>query len=217
MSERDRGGEQVERARTAHWLRAMAVAIAVILLSAVLEYPLSELIQSRYPDRPKPPDLLFDLLPHWPMWQLVVEALYVGGAILLGVYVFRHARRRIPEIIAIYGLMEIGRALTMVLTPLAAPYDEVTHIGIEGVRNWGEFPSGHAATFLLYYLLVDERVSPGIKRALAVMLLAEIVALLISHSHYSVDIVGGLLLGYWVYHEYFDGQLFGPLKPFLRV
>ena len=201
----------------AHWVRAMAVGVAVMLASAALEYPMSELIQSRYPDRPKPPDLLFDLLPHWPSWQLVVEALYVGGAILLGVYVFRHAIRRIPEIIAVYGLMEIGRALTMVLTPLAAPYDEATHIGIEGVRNWGEFPSGHAATFLLYYLLIDERVSPRIKKVLAWMLAAEIVALLVSHSHYSIDIVGGLLLGYWVYHEYFDGRLFGWLKPWLKV
>lgn len=211
------GEPSAEGGRGRRWGRALAAAGMVMLASAVLEYPLSELIQSRYPDRPKPPDLLFDLLPHWASWQLVVEALYVAGAVLLGVYVFRHAIRRIPEIVAVYGLMEIGRALTMVLTPLAAPYDEATHIGIEGIRNWGEFPSGHAATFLLYYLLVDASVSPRIKKALLVMLAAEIVALLVSHSHYSIDIVGGLLLGYFVYHEYFEGRLFDWLKPWLKV
>lgn len=206
-----------ERPSRAHWVRALAVAAAVMLTSGVLQFLFSGLIHSRFPDRPRPPDLLFELLPHWPSWQLVVEGIYIAGAVLLGVYVFRHAVRRIPEIIAVYGLMEIGRTLIMVLTPLATPYDEATHIGIEGVRNWGEFPSGHAATFLLYYLLVDGDVSPGIKKALLVMLVAEILALLVSHSHYSIDIVGGLLLGYWVYHQYYNGRLFDWLKPWLKV
>jgi|GEM_PF-1964363 len=214
---REQDARTVEGADKKRWVRAMAVAAAVMLTSGVLAFAGSALIQYRYPDRARPPDLLFDLLPHWPSWQLVVEAIYVGGAILLGVYVFRHAVERIPEIIAVYGLMEIGRALTMVLTPLAVPYDEATHIGVEGIRNWGEFPSGHAATFLLYYLIVDETVSPRIKKALLVMMLAEVFALLVSHSHYSIDIVGGLLLGYFVYHEYFDKRTFDWLKPWLKV
>lgn len=200
-----------------HWVRALAVAAAVMLASGMLAFWGSSLIYSRFPDRPRPRDLLFELLPHWPSWQIVVEVIYVAGAVLMGVYVFRHALRRIPEIIAIYGLMEIGRALTMVLTPLAPPYDAATHIGIEGVRNWGEFPSGHAATFLLYYLIVDERVAPGIKRVLLALLFAEVFALIVSHSHYSIDIVGGLLLGYFVYHQYQSGRIFDRLKPWLRV
>ena len=213
----DRHSDSPENPGRTHWVRALAVGASVILLSAVVEYPLSDLIQSRYPDRPKPDDLLFNLLPHWPSWQFVVEAIYIAGAVLMGIYVFRHAIKRIPEILALFGIMELGRALTMVLTPLAAPYDEATHVGVEGVRNWGEFPSGHAATFLLYYLIVDEEVSPGIKKALRIMLFAEIVALLISHSHYSIDIVGGLLLGYIVYHEYYEGRAFNWLKPWLKV
>ena len=203
----------------AHWLRAFAVAVGILALSGVLEFITSDAIQSLYPDRPKPPDLLFDLLPHLAWMQFVVEAIYIGGAVLLGVYAFRREnRRKIPEIIALFGLMEVFRAIIMVLTPLATPYDAATHFSVsEGIRNWGEFPSGHAATMLLFYLVVDRDTAPRLKLALLWMNVAEVVALLMSHSHYSIDIVGGYLLGYFVYFEYYRGRMFAWLKPLLKV
>ena len=202
------------------WLRALGVAASTLLISAVLETITSNAIQSLYPNRPKPPDLLFQLLPHLAWTQFVVEAIYVAGAVLLGVYAFRREhRRQIPEIIALFGIMEIFRAVIMVLTPLAAPYSAAAHFNATGgaIRNWGEFPSGHAATMLLFYLIIDKETAPGLKKALLVMNVAEIVVLLTSHSHYSMDIVGGLLLGYFVYFEYFRGRMFNWLKPLLKV
>lgn len=203
----------------AHWFRAFGVALGILALSGLLAGIGSGAIQGLYPDRPKPPDLLFDLLPHLWWMQFVVEAIYVGGAILLGVYAFRREnRRKIPEIIALFGLMEVFRAIIMVLTPLAAPYDAATHFTVnESVRNWGEFPSGHAATMLLFYLIIDRDTAPRIKLALLWMNVAEVIALLLSHSHYSIDIVGGYLLGYFVYFEYYRGRMFAWLRPLLKV
>jgi len=203
----------------ARWLRALAVGVGVLALSGVLAGTGSYTIQTLYPDRPSPPDLLFDLLPHVPSMQFAVEVAYVGGAVLLGVYAFRaEHRQRIPEIIALFGLMEIFRAVIMVLTPLGTPYDEATHFTVhENIRNWGEFPSGHAATMLLFYLIISAEDAPGLKRAVGALTIAEIALLLVSHSHYSIDIVGGLLLGYFVYYEYHRGKLFDWLKPWLRA
>lgn len=192
----------------------------ILLLSGVIETITSNAIQSLYPDRPKPPDLFFQLLPHLAWTQFVVEAIYVAGAVLLGVYALRRKHlRQIPEIIALFGIMEVFRAVIMVSTPLAAPYEAATHFNTVGgtIRNWGEFPSGHAATMLLFYLIIDKDDAPGIKRALLVMSIAEIVVLLTSHSHYSMDIVGGLLLAYFVYYEYFRGRMFNWLKPLLKI
>ena len=202
-----------------HWLRALAVAAGTLVLSGVIETITSNAIQSLYPDRPKPPDLLFDLLPHLAWMQFVVEAIYIAGAVLLGIYAFRREnRRKIPEIIALFGIMEIFRALIMWLTPIAAPYDAATHFSlVHSVRNWGEFPSGHAATMLLFYLIIDKDEAPTIKMSLLWMNVAETFALLMSHSHYSIDIVGGYLLGYFVYFEYYRGRLFNWLKPLLKV
>lgn len=202
------------------WLRALGVGVFVLALSGVLASISSYTIQARYPDRPRPPDLMFDLLPHLPWTQYVVEALYIGAIVLLAVYALRKEHiRQIPEIVGLFGLKQSFRALIMVLTPLAVPYDEATHYNLTGgrIRNWGEFPSGHAATMLLFYLIVDKDEAPGIKRALLVLNVVQVVFLLTSHSHYSIDIVGGLLLGYFVYHEYFRGRMFNWLKPLLRV
>jgi membrane-associated phospholipid phosphatase len=203
----------------AHWLRALGVAVGILALSGLLAAVSSYAIQALYPDRPMPPDLLFDLLPHLPWTQFVVEAVYFAGAVLLGIYAFRRENReRIPEIIALFGLMEIGRALIIVLTPLAPPYDAATHVVLhESIRNWGEFPSGHAGTMILFYLIVDRETAPAIKRTLAALLAVEVLFLLTSHSHYSIDIVGGLLLGYFVYYVYRRSRAFAWLRRLLAV
>lgn len=202
------------------WLRALFAGALVMLTGGVLTAVGSRLIESLYPDRPKPPDMLMDLLPHATWTQYAVEAIYIAGLALLVVYVIsRHHVREIPEMAALYGLMDIFRAFVMVLTPLAAPYEEATHFSPAGglIRQWGEIPSGHIATMLLFYLLIDAADAPRIKKALLALLVAETLVLPTSHSHYSVDIVAGLLLGYWVYHEYHHGKLFNWLKPFVKV
>lgn len=63
---RREGSLSAEGKVESHWARALGVAAAVMLTSAVLASVASGLIQAQYPDRPTPPDLLFDLLPHWP-------------------------------------------------------------------------------------------------------------------------------------------------------
>jgi hypothetical protein len=41
---------------------------------------------------------------------------------------------------------------------------------------------------------------------------AEWITLLLAHGHYSIDIAGGVLLAYFVFHEWNSGSVFGPLK-----
>lgn len=212
--------EHTEQLDWRRWFRAFGAAALVMLTGGVLSALGSLLIQSRYPDRPRIPDLLFDLVPYAAWTQFVVEAIYITALVLLVVYVVSKRRLRdVPEIAALYGLIDIFRAFIIVLTPLGAPYEEATHFNPSGglFRLWGVFPSGHMATMLLFYLVVDHEEAPGIKRTLLVLLVAETIVLLTSHSHYSIDIVGGLLLGYFICFEYYRGRLFNWLKPFVRV
>lgn len=45
----------------------------------------------------------------------------------------------------------------------------------------------------------------------------ECVTPLLWHGHYSIDIIGGLLLSYVIYHEYAEGTWFNWLKRLVEV
>jgi len=204
-------------AEKTHWARALAVSFGILALSGVMAVSGNLFIQARYPDRPRPDDLLFDLLPSWDVMRHATDVVFIAGIVLLALYAFRGHTREIPAIVTQFGLMEGTRALIMILTPLATPFDEPLLPTVLGLRNYGEFPSGHAATVLLFYLVVDRETAPGIKRAMGWLVFAEIVTLLLSEAHYSIGVVGGLLVAYFINHAWTCGHVFDRLKPLVSV
>jgi membrane-associated phospholipid phosphatase len=48
------------------------------------------------------------------------------------------------------------------------------------------------------YFLIDGRRHPGFKRAAGLLCLVEMITLILSRGHYSIDIVGGAALSYLV-------------------
>lgn len=193
-------GATPEDLRGRHWTRNLVLAIGLLLLSGVVARTTSTLIDVWYPDRPKPPDLLFDILPYaaWPQYLTDIALLVALGLLLF--YALDGRTREIPKMVALFAIMELLRAVINLLTPLAGPLGNGAHYGfIHTIQN-GEFPSGHAASVFLCFLLVDREEAPRVRLALGVCLVVEVVALLVSHGHYSIDIVGGLLLSYFVYN-----------------
>ena len=123
-----------------------------------------------------------------------------------------------------YGLStEIERAFRSVLAPLVGRLPSAAYFGVSvsgGIVHAsqnGEFPSGHMASVFLCMLLVDKATSPRIHAAMVALVVVECVSLLMSHQHYSIDVVGGLLLSYFIYHEYAEGTWFNWLKPLIAV
>jgi len=218
----------------------------LLLVAGVAARGTSYFIAVYFPDRPVAPDLLFETLPHVPQLGYVADLGNVLAVALLLVYAFRGNRREIPMMLALFGVMQFTRACMNVLTPLASPLNGSPYYGISshveralaslasqvqnsglygaavsrGVMNFaqnGEFPSGHMATVFLCMLLVDKAKSPRIRVAMAVLVVAECFALLTSHQHYSIDVVGGLMLSYIVYHEYREGTRFSWIKRLVTV
>ena len=115
-----------------------------------------------------------------------------------------------PEFIALVAVMYLLRAGISVLTPLAVARDSA----VLSFPLFGNvlFPSGHTALAFLLARLTDRTRAPGLRTAQIVLLGVIIVTMLLSRGHYSIDIAGGLLLGYFVSGEWRPAGLFGPIR-----
>jgi membrane-associated phospholipid phosphatase len=188
------------------WYRALGsrktlASIAVLVGASLWCFALSELIQRLYPDRPVVPDLLFTLLPDVPVLAFVTDPIMIAAIVLLFWYIFRHDRRHLPYYVFTVGIAYVFRGLLMILTPLGRPTGNLDSYGVSIVVNLkqhGMFPSGHTMLAAAIYLLIDGKRHPGFKWATGLLCLAEIVTLILSRGHYSIDIAGGTMLSFIV-------------------
>lgn len=191
--------------------RALAASGGLLVAGGLACEVSSRIIGAWFSDAPVVPDLLFVFVPY------VREVLWVStGAMVLGVLLFayyslRYARDQLPTYLAVLGLMYLLRAVLMVLTPLAHARGEGPIQMFPLFQN-GMWPSGHTAAALLFAWMTDARRAPGLRTVQVVLAVVVIVALIVSRGHYSIDIVGGVLLAYFVEREWRLGKLFGPVK-----
>ena len=156
---------------------------------------MSELIQRLYPDRPIVPDLLFTLLPDIPVLAYVTDPIMIAAIVLLFWYIFRHDLGHLPFYVFTVGIAYVCRAPLTILTPLGRPTGNLDSYGVSvlvNLKQHGMFPSGHTMLAAAIYFLIDGRRHPGFKRAAGLLCLAEMITLILSRGHYSIDIVGGV-------------------------
>lgn len=191
-------------------VRAWLVSLALLAAVGASTLYSNRLILARFPDRPYPRDLLFELLPYveWTRY-LTVIALVVGFSLFL-YYALRYEPRRIPAFAAIFALMYLFRAAMIVLTPLGSAQGEGAFVF--SVQQYGMFPSGHMAASLILVLLTSAEHAPALRRVQVLLAVLQLAGLVLAHGHYSIDVAGGLLLAYFVVHVWTEGRLFEPLK-----
>lgn len=219
MVSTDSDAEGAIRSPAAHGFtragRAVAVswlaAVSMLALAAVVSYLGSMFIAASFPDRPRPRDLLFETLPHWDAMRYVTDLAVLAALILLLVYVVRYERDRLPGTVTAFAVFYILRAAIMVLTPLALAHGDGEYFALLPIVQNGDL-SGHAGAALLCFLLIDPDKKPGLRRVVLAFAVIEWLALVTSRSHYSIDVVSGMLLAYFVWREWRDGTFFAPLK-----
>ncbi|MGB4581128.1 MAG: hypothetical protein WBI91_04600 [Coriobacteriia bacterium] len=190
--------------------RRYVVAIMLLLAGGVATEAASRFIVARFPDRPLLPDLLLGVLPHVPEARYVTSAAITVAFLLFAFYAFGHARSQIPAFIAMIAIMYLLRAALLVLTPFANANNGAP--AAFPLFQYGMFPSGHTAAVFLLARFTDAKTAPAVRRAECVLAAIVVLGLLLSRSHYSIDIAGGALLAYFVEREWTDGHLFDPLQ-----
>lgn len=189
-------------------LALLAVAYATSKLSGAY-------IIAEFPDRPMPRDALFELLPYVSSARYLTAVALFGAFAILAAYVIKVEPHRLPEVLAAFAVMYLLRAFVMAMTPLASSYGDGAFVF--PIVQPGMFPSGHSGAATLATMLVDRRKAPRVWMLQAALMWVVWMALIVAHGHYSIDVVGGALLSYFVVSEWRHGRLMDPVKRLLGV
>lgn len=180
---------------------------SIFMIVGVISNPFaSRFIHSFFPERLPAHDLIFKLTPTILWTQYISDPLLLIGLAAFLVMIFRRFKNGheniIRQVIFSTGLVLCLRAIMQVLTPMQRMETFNQPYGIFQVIQHGLFPSGHTAIAFLFYLYA-QKLRPK-KRWLvffSFQLIAQIIVLLYSRGHYSVDIAGGLMIAYIAFRK----------------
>lgn len=173
----------------------------LIVFATYANFFMSETIQRLYPFRQPATDLLFDILPYVHWTQYVTDIAVVVSGLLALFYVLKYDAKHLPFYMTVFAVAYFMRAFIIPLTPLGGAFGNMATYGITTIQQHGMFPSGHTAMATVAYLVIDRAKSPIVKHLLFWLLMIEVISLLLSRGHYSIDIIGGVLISYFAFVE----------------
>jgi hypothetical protein len=180
--------------------KKMYIALFFYLLAVLLPSLTSSFIQKKFHEPPVVRDLLWEILPNIKVIWLS-EIFLIASLIFVFIWALKKDKNYIPYTILLISLFQIIRAGLIVLTPLGFPdpYNGLIPVGEDTVFAFGAFPSGHLSYPILTYLITKSNL---------MLLFSFIVGtiLIISHSHYSIDIVGTIFITFALY-AYFERKI----------
>ena len=179
----------------------ISIYIAFLLVAVFVNFFSSWIIQKYFPERVAAPDLMFKILPNIPFAQYLTDIFNILSFILIFYYLIKYKVKEIRYFLLNFSVAYMLRGLIIILTPLGGINGNEANYGITAIKQYGAFPSGHTIMVTMAYMLISNSDAPILKKLALISVLIEIISLLISRGHYSIDIVGGLLLSYFVYHE----------------
>jgi hypothetical protein len=141
-------------------------------------------------------DLILDNLPVIDL-SLVYDIVCLIPIFLMFVYVVHKKEyNRVPFMLLMVGLFYLVRGVFIILTPFGnPPMFEGSNPLFNGFSKYelGVYPSGHAGNVFMLFLLARDSVY---KKIIIVCLTIVIIALFLSHGHYSIDIFSGIFFSY---------------------
>ncbi len=171
-----------------------------VFLAAWLNFQNSNLIQVYFPHRTPIIDTLFLITPEVMWTQYLTDLANITSCILLGIYIFRGRQHHLPFTLTVIGFGYFLRSLIILLNPFGGPLGNIAHYGLTTIEQHGQFPSGHTLIVVLAYYLIAKSEAPLLKKLALISVWIEVVSLILSRGHWSVDVVGGFLLAYFAYH-----------------
>ena len=160
-----------------------------------------QFLNTHFADAVRPDDLILNMIPETPIFVTVAEVGSALQVILIAFIMWQWRFKPAPKMLFLIAAMFMLRGFVITFTPLGQiqrPQENFpeSHI-IARTFYYGMFFSGHTASaFIQAFYVKEHRLRP------VVFLLATIqaFALLASHSHYTIDVVGGFFVAYFMTH-----------------
>ncbi|HRI05921.1 MAG TPA: phosphatase PAP2 family protein [Candidatus Dojkabacteria bacterium] len=187
----------------------------LILVASIVTLFANYVITNIFTTRVISEDLLFNIFPYHIVTEYLSDILFFYGIYLFFFKYFGHEKKKRLEIINLFSIFYIARAILMMLTPLMRPTGvDIPSHGIfrEVITQFGMFPSGHIGILALMYFMIEGVKYIELKKVYWWVLLISSFLMIISMGHYSIDVVGGIMLSYIIVSEW---RKRGPTKNYL--
>lgn len=141
-------------------------------------------------------DLILDNLPYWDI-DVVGDIFSLFSIIIFILYiVHKNQYDKVPYFLILIGIFQLLRAIFIILTPIG---NHALFDGTEGPFGGfskielGVYPSGHIGAAYLYFILTKDKLY---KRILLFSAMIIMVSMVFSRSHYSIDLLSGMIFVY---------------------
>lgn len=181
--------------------RNLTLSVILIFVSTYLNLFIGSIINDLYPQRQPIYDLMFDVLPLVPQAQYITDIAVIVSGVLIFVYFVKYELKYLPYALMAFGVFYLFRSGLVALNPIGGYHGNEATFGLTSIKPYGAFPSGHVGFASVAYMLSDGALSKKVNIILYVLVVVEIVSLLLARGHYGTDVVGGLLLAYFVIFE----------------
>lgn len=177
----------------------VAIGFAFLGIGMYANFLGGAFIDDHFTNLVTPHDLILDNVDEYPVFVKIGELAGWLQLILVIATLARKEFRGAGMYLAKAGIFYTFRGMTIILNPLAQIQDPVANGSnpvLAELFYKGMFFSGHTGiAFLLFFLHKENNVMKWVKLGVACLVG---VSVLLSHSHYSIDVVGGILAAYAV-------------------
>ncbi len=175
------------------------IGFAIFLSGLTSAYIAGQFLDTNYPNPARPDDLILDSIDEIKVLVLVAEITSTTVSLFIVHKALATRLKELPEYFTKIGILYILRSISIVVTPLAQIQDAATNGSnplLASLFYKGMFFSGHTGlAFLIYFL---EKKNKKLKIAKLFVATVTAVSVVLSHSHYTIDVIGGFLAAYFV-------------------
>jgi membrane-associated phospholipid phosphatase len=160
-----------------------------------------QFLKSQYPNPARPDDLLLDLIPETTAF-IAIGDIMTSGMFMLTIFYFsiwQGNTRKFPYLLFLLAVMYLMRAFVINMTPLAQIQPPSENFSedhfIAQTFYHGMYFSGHTASAFMQAFFFK-----GANNRWILFILASVAAfsLIASHSHYTIDVIGGFFAAYFI-------------------